>query len=474
MSYRWMFLVLLAVGVLQRLIRFFLGFPIWGDEAFICLNVLDRSPSELAGPLRFDQVAPVLYLWVEWAVLHLLGPSELSLRLPALLAGLASLVMFARLARHVLPGPAALIAVGIFAVSYYPVRHSCEVKPYAFDLFASLLLMTLAAEALRWSERLKPMVLLIILVPVVLASSYPAVFTAGAVSLALLHATSARRASEGSDVPRLRIGLVWTFTLIVPVCFAAMFLLVGRQQHASMVDHSSGYWDTTFPPAQPVELARWLIDAHTGNMLAYPIGGRNGGSLLTLLACLVGVVVLMRHGRWSFVILLLVPFLLNFIAAAPGKYPYGGAARVAQHLAPSICLLAGLGLATLFRRAVVPVCVLLVLFGVASAVRDVHKPYKTRGDEQVRALIHEIARRPGRIAVVAAPPRLYPSLEWYLRLLGDRVVWVDDVETAPDGVWCLRFRTNAESSPESTARETFILELGEEEDATRYCEVWQK
>ena len=54
----------------MRVVRYGLRFPIWGDEAFVCLNLLDHDLLELAGPLRFDQVAPVLFLWVEWAVMR--------------------------------------------------------------------------------------------------------------------------------------------------------------------------------------------------------------------------------------------------------------------------------------------------------------------------------------------------------------------------------------------------------------------
>ena len=45
-------------------------------------------------------------------------------------------------------------------------------------------------------------------------------------------------------------------------------------------------------------------------------------------------------------LLLLTPFVLTFLAALAGKYPYGGSARIAQHLAPSLCLLAGTGAAS--------------------------------------------------------------------------------------------------------------------------------
>src|SRR5437868_5973217 len=94
---RWLF-VLLALGVAKRLLRYLLRFPVWGDEAFLCLNLMDRDCLGLLRPLRFDQVAPLLFLWGEEAVYHLLGGSELALRLLPLLAGIGSLILFARLA----------------------------------------------------------------------------------------------------------------------------------------------------------------------------------------------------------------------------------------------------------------------------------------------------------------------------------------------------------------------------------------
>jgi hypothetical protein len=40
---RWLAVGLIALGVIGRLVRYFLQFPIWGDEAFICFNLLDRD-----------------------------------------------------------------------------------------------------------------------------------------------------------------------------------------------------------------------------------------------------------------------------------------------------------------------------------------------------------------------------------------------------------------------------------------------
>src|SRR5262245_33302906 len=146
-------LLLVLLGIAWRLLRYFLQFPIWGDEAFVCLNFVDRDYLGLMKPLRYMQVAPILFLWSELAAYRLLGGSELALRLLPLLAGLGSLLLFWRLARLTLPPLAGVLAVGILAVAYYPVRHACEVKPCALDLFLSLTPLVAAVRRPRQPAR---------------------------------------------------------------------------------------------------------------------------------------------------------------------------------------------------------------------------------------------------------------------------------------------------------------------------------
>src|SRR5262245_30181941 len=90
----------IILGITWRLTRYFLRFPIWGDEAFICLNLPGNTFLGLTGELRFAQVAPILYLWGELLAFDWLGPSELSLRLSSILAGIGGLALFALLARR--------------------------------------------------------------------------------------------------------------------------------------------------------------------------------------------------------------------------------------------------------------------------------------------------------------------------------------------------------------------------------------
>ena len=155
LSWRNIALALLLLGVAWRAFRYLLQFPIWGDEAFVCLNLLDRDYLGLTRPLRFVQVAPVLFLWSELAAYRLLGGSELALRLLPFLAGLGSLFLLWRFVRTTLTPAAGTLALGFLAVAYYPVRHACEVKPYAFDLFFALALTVAAASWLQQPDRLR-------------------------------------------------------------------------------------------------------------------------------------------------------------------------------------------------------------------------------------------------------------------------------------------------------------------------------
>jgi hypothetical protein len=466
-------LLVVAVGVVWRLGRYLLQFPIWGDEAFICLNLPDGRYLSLIQPLRFNQVAPLLFLWGELSVYRMLGGSELALRLLPLLTGLVSLGLFWRLAWQTLSPRAAALAVSILAVSYYPVRHSCEVKPYAFDLCVALILLVLAVSWLREPHRPGGLLLLTCFAPIALALSYPAVLIAGAISLTFL-APVLRQ-------PGWKIkGLYIAYNALVIFTFSLIWRLTGTGQHAAM---DKVYWQNWFPPSEPLALIRWVVQVHTGNLMAYPLGGRGGASTGTFVLCLVGVWQLVRARQRSLLLLWMLPFGLTLIAAAAHKYPYGGSARVAQHLAPAICLLAANGFTGLLQRTrwVVLACVPMALLGLVGLARDVAKPYKSDDDQFVRQFVYQVAERASLADQIVVMDRedVGPTFEWYLRRQGERICWNGQVhrqrlEGACD-LWCLYFAPNqelfADPSMELVEHSKRLLQLGADQDRPEYCEM---
>ena len=84
----------MAFGVLLRVVRYLMQYPLWGDEAFLAANFIERGYLDLLRPLEYGQVSPLFFLWVERAMVGLLGFSEWSLRLVPTLAGVASVFLF--------------------------------------------------------------------------------------------------------------------------------------------------------------------------------------------------------------------------------------------------------------------------------------------------------------------------------------------------------------------------------------------
>jgi hypothetical protein len=372
----WAFLIL---GLAARTIRYVLRFPLWEDEAFVCANLIDASYGDLLQPLNFHQVAPLLFLWTQLTLVKVLGFSEWPLRLVSFASGAASLFLFERLARRLLHGPALVLAVAVFAVSYAGIRYSAEAKPYGSDLLVSLVLVMLSV---MWWQTSKARFLwiLALLAPLAVGFSFPAAFIGGGVSLFVGYVLWSERRSGW---------LRWLmFNVLLCAAFALFYLLSARSQAASEGEFMGQCWSAAFPPlANPLRFLGWLVQVHTGSLLAYPIGGDNFASTLSCVGCLAGVVVLTRKRQGALLILVLAPFALNFVAAAAHRYPYGGHVKLAHYLAPAICLLLGLGFAALMgawsrggsriRWQYAVACLLLAVLAAGSMARDSLWPYKS-------------------------------------------------------------------------------------------------
>lgn len=426
--------VLIVAGVAWRLWRYLLQFPLWPDEAFVTLNLLDQTYAGLAEPLRFIQVAPYFFLCTELAAFRWLGGSELSLHLAALLAGVAGLLLFVRLARQLLDPDSAALASGILAVSYFCVQYSAEVKPYSLDLCMAVGYLLVGLAWLRAPERWRWPAMFAAFTPLALGFSYPSVFVGGGVAFTLACVWLRRPTWRGG------LQLACAGAALV-ASFGLLYALVGVKQFQSAGAEQNPYWsEWFFPWKEPLAWPRWLWDTHAGALMAYPLGQRDGQSAFTLLLFLVGVGAMARRRRFAALALLLAPFGLTLLASALGRYPYGGNARVAQHLAPSIILLAGLGGVSLLqrlcaaaatrRRLATAACGLLLLIALGGMARDAWMPAKSANDLLARHLplrMKEWAGPQAPLALLGQPGDLFKGLEWHLRLTGRPFIWADEI-----------------------------------------------
>ncbi|WP_435010113.1 glycosyltransferase family 39 protein [Tundrisphaera lichenicola] len=386
-------LAFLTLGLVWRVARYAACPPLWGDEAFIAVSLLTRDFAGLLRPLDYLQIAPVGFLGFELAVVRLLGPSENALRLLPFLSGIASLLLFERLARRLVDRRSALIAVGIFAASFYPVRHATELKPYSTDLLISLIATGMAWSTIRDIKNTGRWLGLTVLIAIGVWFSYPLVLVAAGLGM-VLALTVASRPS------RKVLVLFAIFGLMTSASWLASYFGAARPQaRVTPLYAELKTWEGAFPPlSRPWLLPYWLIDVHTGNMLAYPNGGNHFASVGTAFLVAFGGLSLW-HKRPLVLALLLSPLVPTFLASAIHRYPYGTSARISLYMAPAFCLLAGLGAVSLIRRLTgtgrrrayrLAIATLGAMILVATVV-NVALPYKNYEDKENRRAVVELA-----------------------------------------------------------------------------------
>ena len=430
-------LIVVVAGLLWRTVRFALAFPLWGDEAFVAINLLTRDMVGLARPLEYFQIAPPAFLWAEWLAVHTLGASEWALRLVPYLAGVASLVLFGRFCGEVASRRTVLLAVGMMAASFYPVRHSTEVKPYAIDLLVSLIVLSAGWSAGRNVRSHRAWIALLGASTIGPWCSYTAIFPAAGVAMFL----GARAIQERS----IRLVVHWLAYVVLTILSWAVVFVAFAQPQASAANAISAMGDTwtdAFPPlAEPWHLPWWILEVHTGNMLAYPYGGNNLGSTLTTIVVVAGCIrVWWRRVRRGLLFLLLSPLPVAMIAAAVHRYPYGTSTRVMLYMAPAFCLLIGEGIMAFLqlrhwmRHGPFVIGGMLATTALLCMAANVVCPYKAYDDVLHRSLVRWLTAQttPGDQWIVfngATPPPLVKSLmvmPWLQRVAEARFYLLKD------------------------------------------------
>lgn len=329
----WIVASYLAVGLgcALRILRWIDNPALWLDEAFLSINLIDKSLGEVLGPLHFLQSAPPGFLVVEKGAEVLIGDSELSLRLFPLLASIGSVFLFAYVARRLLVAPAAALAIVLFATSEPLLERAAEVKPYSVDVACATLLAALTVWALEAPEsRIVRRVAVLGVVGVsVLWLSFPAIFSlAASVSAVAIFAWRARSRSVLVAVAAVgALGLA-TFAAVYAVAASnvgriSARILGGDEPPSGRLDTVQNAWST----------------------LVNPGGFDNGINGLAALLAVFGVLALARKETSHWLALLTVPLLAAGFADAVDRYPLGG--RFSLFLAPVLLLLVARGVQAL-------------------------------------------------------------------------------------------------------------------------------
>lgn len=141
--------IIIGTGVIIRFYGYLCARWFWLDESMLLTNVRDAPVLRIVGPLKQEQVVPPGFLMILRAIHSMFGMGVLPLRFPALLAGTAAFVLFALWARKSLPLKAAWISAWLMAVNADALYYCQEMKPYAFDMLATVVVLILMTREMH-------------------------------------------------------------------------------------------------------------------------------------------------------------------------------------------------------------------------------------------------------------------------------------------------------------------------------------
>jgi hypothetical protein len=319
---------ILFIGIVLRVERYLFNRSLWLDEAALALNILNRSFSELLRPLDYNQGAPIGFLMVEGLFVQAWGDSEYVLRLFPLIAGIASLFLFYRVASYFIDAKAIPIALGLFGISEPLIYYSSEVKQYSSDVAIVLLLYWIYSSLPPNRPTIRGPVLLGIAGAIAIWFSHPSVFI-----LAGLGASVAIFAFVRKDWERL--GRFFIAYLLWTVSFTFCYFV--SLSHLSKNQALLNFWSNDFMPFQPLLFAQWFHNSFFG-IFGDPVGLSLLG--MAAFAFLTGGVSVFRKDPERF-FMLISPVLIALFVSGFHKYPFGG--RLLLFVVPIVLLLIGEG-----------------------------------------------------------------------------------------------------------------------------------
>lgn len=325
----------IAYGIIIRLAQYISNRSLWGDEAYIALNIVNRSYLELLQPLDYDQAAPPGFLWVEKLAVQLFGNNEYSLRLFPLIAGIVSLFALYQLGKWSLSAIALPIALILLACLKYPLYYATEVKQYSSDIMVGLLLCLLLIPLRDRILKKSKVFLLGFLGILAMWFSHTAIFSLGGVELACLITSSAQK-RKAIVINRLPAYLI----LLIGFALYYFFIISKSMKNESL----QSSWSPEYPKS--IFDILWLLDSF-GRFFHKPLGFAGIADGIAIFALVIGCIILYKNNQIKLLILI-SPILATLTATYLHKYPFR--TRLILFLTPYFILIIAQGSAFILSQ----------------------------------------------------------------------------------------------------------------------------
>lgn len=340
--------VVIATNVLGQTYRFAQNRGLRYDECRVALNLLERDYLGLTQPLKYEQAAPIGFLWFEKLMIEVLGNNEWSLRLLAFLAGLACPIVVWGFSRISTIPRVAAIATFWMALQYHVMQYSGEVKQYALDVTIAAGLLAYGSWLIRSWMTATRVFGLCVAGAVSIWFSHPSVFIFAGVWLGV--AGCAWYSRQKDDVvpgwqpvvvlAALGAGAaLFTFSFAINYRIAVLPLLAQGWTRES--------WAEYFAPFPPTRVGDFLWYVKATEQLLWSEYSSVYVGLILLAPFVIGIKKIGSAQPWL-TVMLVTPMALALVLSGLGKF--GFANRQLLFLQPAVIFIGAHGIDCLLYR----------------------------------------------------------------------------------------------------------------------------
>ena len=317
--------IIICVGIGLRLVRYLHNTPLWFDEAVYAVDIINRSLTEFIHPSSYyTQTSPLNFLIFSKLAVQTFGNSEYALRLVPLVFGIASLLLFYKVAKDILSPKAVPVALTLFAVLDPLIYYSAELKSYSGDIAFTLLILAVTPYLTK-KLNMQSLFLFALAGADAISFSNPSVLVLAGVGIGLLLSCV-----KIKNWARLRSFLI--VFIIWGLSFIVIYLVYTRTMSADLAKNigiekafKMEQFIFPFPPRSLMDV-KWFIDFFFDTFLfQVPTIYIKNVTLSGLMAFtfLVGSVAMFNEKREKFYVLIF-PVLFALLATALHLFPFKG------------------------------------------------------------------------------------------------------------------------------------------------------
>ncbi|KPK77942.1 MAG: hypothetical protein AMJ79_01490 [Phycisphaerae bacterium SM23_30] len=409
---------IVGFGIVVRLVQFFSHRSLWVDEAMLALNIVNKSYSELWHTLDYLQIAPLAFLTVEKFSVQMFGNSEYSLRLFPLLAGIASIFLFLKLARLILDNKAVPAALALFVASEFLIYYSSEVKQYSCDVAITLLLLLSAVKLVSSKWSFLNLTLFSLAGALLIWFSHPSVFVLAGIGV---HLTGKYLIKKKWS----QIGILICVFSLWSVSFAVNYSFVCNNENVE-TQRKLLVWEDSFMPLPPGSISDifWYYKAFKN---AFSDPARLGSSVMVVIVAFVvgfySFLVKKKDVFWA----LVLPVIFAMSASGLHLFPFKG--RVLLFIVPMMILGIGEGIEIVRQKLwlnapLAGICfvLLIVFFPIVTAGKLIFKPI-TR--DEIKPMMSYLKDHRHKEDVIYVYRGAIPAYQYYARRYGlDQVDYI--------------------------------------------------